>query len=140
MKRPPILSVIALLIVPAYALTQTRSNEPIPAMPKLLSLRQQADVRDGWIKKRFDTLLPAMMRRHGIDAWIVVNEEFHNDPVIEQIVSPIPTVRRCDYFVFFLSGDRVERFAIARYSEERIKNLFTLLSATGQERNIDVLK
>src|SRR5687767_12221660 len=57
----------------------------IPEMPKLLSLREQMDVREGWLKKRFELLLP-MMRRHGVDMWIVVNEEFHSDPVTEHIV------------------------------------------------------
>ena len=85
-------AILLLFLSTAIGLSQTRSNEPIPAMPKLLSQREQMDVREAWLKKRLDTLLLPMMQRNGIDIWIVVNEEFHSDPVTEHIVPPIPIV------------------------------------------------
>ena len=88
-------------------------------MPKLLSQREQMDVREAWLKKRLDTLLPPMMQRNGVDIWIVVNEEFHSDPVTEHIVPPIPIVGRRDYFIFIDRGGKLERYAIVRYLEER---------------------
>ena len=39
----------------------------------LLSWSEQIAVREGWLEKRHDMLLP-MMRRHGLNMWIVVNE------------------------------------------------------------------
>ncbi|MDM7920992.1 MAG: M24 family metallopeptidase, partial [Pyrinomonadaceae bacterium] len=65
---------------------------------------------------------PGMMKRHGIDMWIVVNEEFNSDPVTEHIVPPIPIVGRRDLFIFIDRGDRLERIAMVRYDEERLKN------------------
>lgn len=106
---------------------QNRSNEPIPAMPKLLSQRQQMDVREQWLKKRLGTLLLPMMKRHGIDMWIVVNEEFHNDPVTPSIVPPMPIVGRRDLFIFIDRGDHLERVALVRYAEERLKNHYTMI-------------
>jgi Xaa-Pro aminopeptidase len=106
---------------------QNRSDEPIPAMPKLLSLREQADVREDWLRKRLGTMLLPMMKRHGIEMWIVVNEEFHNDPVTPHIVPPIPIVGRRDLFVFIDRGQRIERVALLRYSEERLKNHYRML-------------
>ena len=106
---------------------QNRSGEPIPAMPKLLSQREQADVREVWLKKRLGTMLLPMMKRHGIEMWIVVNEEFHNDPVTPHIVPPIPIVGRRDLFVFIDRGERIERIAVVRYAEERLKNHYTML-------------
>jgi hypothetical protein len=96
MKRIAIL--ILLMNCVAGAGAQNRSNEPIPPMPKLLSQREQMDVREAWLKKRLDTLLLPMMQRSGVDMWIVVNEEFHPDPVTEHIVPPIPMVGRRDFF------------------------------------------
>lgn len=106
---------------------QNRSNEPIPAMPKLLSQREQVDTREAWLKKRLDTVLLPMMKRHGIEMWIVVNEEFHSDPVTPFIAPPIPIVGRRDLFVFIDRGDRLERVAVVRYAEERLKNHYTML-------------
>src|SRR5678816_2242179 len=111
----------------ATGLGQNRSNEPIPAMPKLLSQREQANVREKWLMKRLGSLLLPMMKRHGIEMWIVVNEEFHNDPVTPHITPMIPMVGRRDVFVFIDRGERIERFAIVRYAEERVKHHYTMM-------------
>ena len=97
-------------------------NTPIPAMPKLLDQRQQMDVREQWLMKRLGSLLLPMMKRHGIEMWLVVNEEFNSDPVTEHIVPPIPIVGRRDIFIFIDQGQRIERIAMLRYDEERLRN------------------
>ncbi len=116
------------LIASAQAVSsQNRSSEQIPPMPKLLSEREQADVREHWLKKRLGSLLLPMMKRHGIEMWIVVNEEFHNDPVTPHITPMIPIVGRRDLFIFIDQGERLERVALLRYDEERIKNHYRML-------------
>jgi len=109
-------------------LAQNKSNEKIPALPKLLSLREQMDVREAWLKKRFETLLLPMMRKHNVSMWIVTNEEFHSDAVTDSIVPPVPMVGRRDFFIFADNGKTLERFAVVRYEEERLKNHYTMLS------------
>ncbi len=96
-------------------------------MPKLLSQRAQADVREQWLKKRLGSLLLPMMKRHGIEMWIVVNEEFHSDPVTPHITPMIPIVGRRDLFIFIDQGERIERVALVRYDEERIKYHYRML-------------
>jgi len=120
--RKLILTVTIAMIAAPSLLSQNRSNEPIPAMPKLLSQREQIDVRERWLMKRLGSLLLPMMKRHGIEMWIVVNEEFNSDPVTEHIVPPIPIVGRRDIFIFIDEGQRIERIAMLRYDEERLKN------------------
>ena len=117
---------IALVAVPS-SLSQNRSNETIPSMPKLLSQREQMDVRERWLMKRLGSLLLPMMKRHGIEMWIVVNEEFHTDPVTPYITPPIPIVGRRDFFIFIDQGNRIERIAVVRYDEERLGNHYKLL-------------
>ncbi len=131
MKR--IATFIFLITCVGAASAQNRSNEPIPSMPKLLSQRAQADVREAWLKKRLDTMLLPMMQRNGIDIWIVVNEEFHSDPVTEHIVPPIPIVGRRDFFIFVDRGGKLERYAVVRYLEERLKNHYTLMNPPRAE-------
>ena len=120
--------IFALLVFSAnFTFAQNKSGEKIPSMPKLLTLRQQADVREAWLKKRFDTMLLPMMRKHNVSMWIVTNEEFHSDAVTESIVPPVPIVGRRDFFIFDDNGKTLERFAVVRYEEEHLKNHYTML-------------
>lgn len=109
---------------------QNKSNEKIPAMPRLLTQREQMDVREQWLKKRLDTLLLPMMRRNNISMWIVVNEEFNSDPATEYIVPPIPMVGSRDFFIFADTGEKLEKIAIVRYAEERLKNHYEMKSVS----------
>jgi Xaa-Pro aminopeptidase len=120
--------VVFLSFVAAAGLhAQNRSGEPLPAMPRLLTQREQMDVREVWLRKRLGSLLLPMMKRHGVDMWIVVNEEFNADPVISQITPPIPMVGRRDIFIFIDDGQRIERIAMVRYDEERLRNHYTVM-------------
>src|SRR5688572_6564353 len=94
-----------------------QKDSEIPAVPKLLSQREQMDVRERWLRSRLGSRLLPMMKRHGIGMWIVVNEEFKSDPVTDQIVPPIPIVGRRDLFIFIDRGERIERIAMVRYDE-----------------------
>ncbi len=129
-----------ILAVTAAAFAQTPSKKPsatghtIEPLPKLLSLREQTAVRERWLKKRLDTLLLPMMRRHGISMWIVTTEEFHPDTIAEYIAPPIPYVGRRDFFIFADRGtDKLERFALVRYPEEHLKYHFEVLNPPGNQ-------
>ncbi len=120
-------------------LAQNKSNEKITAMPKLISQREQMDVREAWLKKRLDEKLLPMMRRHTISMWIVVNEEFHNDPATEYLVPPIPIVGRRDFFIFADNGGKLEKIAVVRYVEERLKNHYTVLNPS-RDKTVETLR
>lgn len=141
-NRSITLSFLLLLLVfsTSFLFAQNISSEPIPPMPKLLSQREQADVREVWLKKRLGSMLLPMMKRHGIEMWIVVNEEFHSDPVTPHIVPPIPIVGRRDLFVFIDKGERIERVAVVRYAEERLKNHYTMLLPARDKFNETIRK
>ncbi len=113
-----------------FPFAQNKTNEKIPAMPKLLSQREQMDVREMWLKKRLDTMLLPMMRRHNVSMWIVVNEEFNSDPATEYLVPPIPMVGSRDFFIFVDNGEKLEKIAIVRYAEERLKNHYDMKSVS----------
>lgn len=66
------------------------------------TLREQADLQQGWLKKRLETFLPSLMRRHGIDMWIVPMREYNEDPIFPAITSPETfAARRRTIYVFF---------------------------------------
>jgi Xaa-Pro aminopeptidase len=118
---------------------QNESNEKIPAMPRLLSQREQMNVREAWLKKRLDTLLLPMMRRHKISMWVVVNEEFNSDPATEYLVPPMPMVGSRDFFIFADNGKTLEKIAVVRYAEERLKNHYEMKSV-ARDRLADTLR
>jgi Xaa-Pro aminopeptidase len=122
-----LLIILLLSCSPIYAQAQKE-------LPKLLSVREQQAVRESWLKKRLDTMLLPMMRQQKIDMWIVVNEEFHPDPVTEYIAPPLPYVGRRDFFIFAnRGGDKLDRMALVRYSEEHLKNFFEVLNPPGRD-------
>ena len=66
------------------------------------TLREQAAMQHEWLKKRLDTFLPGLMRKHGIDLWVVPMREYNEDPVFSSIVAPETFfARRRTIYVFF---------------------------------------
>ena len=92
--------------------------------PRLLPASKQLDVRVGWLEAHHEMLLD-MMRRHGVEMWIVVNEEFHDDPLTEFVAPPEVYVGNRDVFVFIDAGDAgLRRVAITGYASEHLKHFF----------------
>ena len=66
------------------------------------SLRDQAAMQQAWLKQRLDTFLPALLRKHGIDMWVVPMREYNEDPVFSSITAPETFfARRRTIYVFF---------------------------------------
>lgn len=83
-----------------------------PPMPRLSSLREQYEQRLDWLEKKHELLLP-MMREHGIAMWIIVNQEFHNDPVTQYVAPRRNYTARRGMKVFVDAGDE----GLKRYSD-----------------------
>jgi hypothetical protein len=65
------------------------------------TLREQADLQQKWLAQRMDAVLPAVMRKHGVDFWVVPMREYNEDPVFTSIVSPTTfAARRRTIYVF----------------------------------------
>ena len=75
----------------------------IPAMPTLLGMRAQYDLRLEWLEEKRPLLLE-QMREHGIEMWIVSSEEFHPDAVTQYVAPPLHYTRRRDVMVFVDTG------------------------------------
>ncbi|HXG88876.1 MAG TPA: M24 family metallopeptidase [Vicinamibacterales bacterium] len=117
MPRPlRALAFISLLTLAAGAHAQP-VNYPDPAQ-RVLTHREQAPLIKGWIQKRFDTVLPQLMSRAGIDMWVIVSREYNDDPTFRSM-SPLNTYssRRRTILVFINpgGGKPVERLSIGRF-------------------------
>lgn len=123
-----------LILISAIPSIHSQTKKTSEPLPKLLTVREQQAVRESWLKKRLDTMLLPMMRQQKIEMWIVVNEEFHADPVTEYIAPPLPYVGRRDFFVFAdRGGDKLDRIALVRYPEEHLKYFFEIVNPPGRD-------
>ncbi len=84
----------------------------------ILPLRQRAALVDGWLRNRLESVVPRLMRREGIDLWVLIAREYDEDPVVETMLpSTWLSARRRTILVFHDAGPEmgVERFSISRY-------------------------
>src|SRR3954465_127551 len=95
---------LLLLFLPVAGSAQDRiaSGALPPADRPFGTLRDQATMQQEWLKKRLDTFVPALLRKHGIDMWVVPMREYNEDPVFPSIVAPETfAARRRTIYVFF---------------------------------------
>jgi hypothetical protein len=96
----------------------------VEATPTLPTWSQQIRLREGWLKKRHQLLLD-IMRRNGLGMWIIVNEEFHDDPLTQYVAPPRPYTGNRDFFIFVDSGGTMPRaIAVTGYAEDNLKEFF----------------
>lgn len=73
---------------------------------KIYDYRQQIKIRNSWLQKRFDEVLPLIMNREGIDLWIVCAREYNEDPVMMSMLpASMYSARRTTILVFHLQED-----------------------------------
>ena len=96
MKLPVLVALAFTLGLPLSAAAQPTVERPFG------TLREQAAMQQDWLRKRLDTFLPALMRKHGIDLWVVPMREYNEDPVFSAVTSPETfAARRRTIYVFF---------------------------------------
>ena len=77
----------------------------VPQIHPLPSLREQATEQQAWLAKRLTEVMPEILRRHGIDMWILSMREYAEDPVFFSMVSPTTfAARRRSIYVFHDQG------------------------------------
>ena len=77
-------------------LSQAQATRPFGTLRELATMQQR------WLRQRLDTFLPALLRKHGIDMWVVPMREYTEDPVFSAITAPETfAARRRTIYVFF---------------------------------------
>ncbi len=85
--------------------------------PEILSVKEQSKVIDEILEDRLDNLLPKLMRREGVDMWVLISREYNEDPIMKTILpSTWLAARRRTIMVFYDNGETLDKIAIARYS------------------------
>jgi Xaa-Pro aminopeptidase len=118
MIRPALALTLFIIAAPAAQSTQPAVEYPTG---RVLTHREQAPLVRSWIKKRFDTLLPELMKREKIDMWIIVSREYNDDPVFRSM-APLTTYssRRRTILVFSERGGKVDALSIGRFDYDGV--------------------
>lgn len=115
MKRILPIAIFLMILVSGVLNAQTRND----ITPHILNMQDRAEVIDRWTEDKLDTLVPELMRREGIDMWVLVAREYNEDPVLlTMLPATWQSSRRTTILVFFNpgNGEPVERMAVARYN------------------------
>lgn len=83
-----------------------------------MDLRSASSRHDELLLKRLDVLVPQLMDRAGLDAWVLAAREYNEDPVLQTMLPStwLATARRRTILVFLREGSGIARHAVARYA------------------------
>src|ERR1043166_5878016 len=104
-SNPPLPALMRRIVLASFASLAAAS----PAAPQQIqtyrpfgTLREQADLQQRWLDQRMKSTLPALMKKHGVDMWVVPMREYNEDPVFSSIVSATTfAARRRTIYLFF---------------------------------------
>ena len=89
------------------------------ASPSTKPLPDRAELINNILSERIETVLPGLMRRSGVDCWIMVSREYNEDPVLKTFLpsSWFSARRRTILMIFDHGPDQpLETLAVARYA------------------------
>jgi Xaa-Pro aminopeptidase len=102
----------------------------------ILSKLEQSKLQDRILSKRLDDLLPVLMRKSNIDCWVIISEEYSEDPVMKTLLPSTRISARQLSVIIFLDhgkGNGVERLLAARFEEKEFyKQIWNLNSKAKQ--------
>ncbi|QOL25405.1 M24 family metallopeptidase [Thalassotalea sp. LPB0316] len=67
------------LFIFAFSVPALADWQPLP-------LRERAQVIDSITEQRITTLLPRLMKQHGVDMWLIISREYNEDPIIKTML------------------------------------------------------
>ena len=105
------------------------------------TLREQAEIQQGWTKERLEVNLPRIMREQGVDMWVVAMREYNEDPVFRALVSPTSfAARRRTIYVFHdrSPGQGVERLALGGGSQGGLYEAYRTNLPTSNDQQAEL--
>ena len=130
--------------LPIAAPIQDHGVAAVDDTQNILPVQEQERLMDQWLRWRLDHILPDLMRREGIDMWLVINREYNEDPVYLTLVPQATfNARRTSILIFHDRGGElgVERLTGSYYGAgDWYKATWTDKSKTQFESLAEVMK
>ena len=118
------------IVTPATPGTRQSGSTAADTLRPFGTLRDQAFRQQKWLETRLEKILPVLMRKRGVDMWVVPMREYNEDPVFRALTSPTTfAARRRTIYVFYDRGpkDGIERLALGGTSQG---NLYKAIRST----------
>jgi Xaa-Pro aminopeptidase len=96
----------------------TDVEQPAPALPAILPVREQAKLENAILADRLDTIVPRLMRAQKVSMWLLVAREYFEEPVVATMLNAESLhARRRTILIFFDpgGGKPIERLTVSRY-------------------------
>jgi hypothetical protein len=140
MKYAITLLLILFLLNPGYSQTLPVSHSR--DIDNIMKLRDRVPVENSWLEWRLDHIIPDLLRREGMDMWIVMCREITEDPLFFSLVpKPVLAARRMVILVFHdLGGDKgIERLSVGQV-DGSYKNVWTDRSKNQMDNLADLIR
>lgn len=111
------LAFISILLGAGIAFAQDIGVTSVNDVEKILPEQERAQVMNEILEWRLDNIVPKLMRREGIDMWIIICREYNEDPVyLSMVPEPTMAARRTSILIFHDQGEKgVERLTGSFY-------------------------
>ena len=90
-----------------------------PSEPAVLTMKGRSDVINKLLEQRLNWVVPELMRREEIDMWILITQEYNEDPVLlTMLPATWQSARRTTIILFSLDAEKemAEKLAVSRYN------------------------
>ena len=119
MKNVILFSILLMTLCAGFA--QTRDIDK-----KILPLREQSELYNKNLEYRLDNILPDVMRREGIEMWLVINFENTEDPVYRTLKTlPGSGARRLSIVLFHDSKDGFKKLSATYHGANATGYMYT---------------
>jgi Xaa-Pro aminopeptidase len=96
---------LAVLFLPAWGSAQGYGGAGVRDIDRILPEKERAQVYNEILRWRLDNIIPELLRREGIDLWLIINREYNEDPVYMSLVpEPTMSARRTSILMFYDGG------------------------------------
>lgn len=93
------------------------------AESQVLPMKERASLINQMLDDKLTNVLPELMRKQGIDMWVLISREYNEDPVLKTMLpSTWLSARRRTILVLFDPGNDqpIQRYAVARYAVDTL--------------------
>ena len=136
--------VVLLSIVAGTAYSQNIGTTAVRDIDNILPEKDRAKVMNEILEWRLEHIIPELMRREGIDMWLIICREYNEDPVyLTLIPEPTMAARRTSILIFHDKGKEkgVARLTGSFYGMGKwYKSIFTDQSKDQMEVLADYIK
>ena len=107
----------------------------------ILSLKKRHQIHDDILEKRFEIILPGIMKKAGIDCWLILSKEYNEDPVFKSLMpSKTLSAGRYSALLFFYDEEKneLEKFICAR-SNIDFSKYYELLKVDKEKNYLEIV-